>query len=57
LLYAGEHIITFNFMLVVAALVCGVFWGWIYKKERGIVTIIISHALWDLMIFVLCPLM
>ncbi|GFZ33826.1 abortive infection protein [Clostridium zeae] len=57
LLYAGVHIITFNFMLVVAALVCGVFWGWIYKKERSIVTIIISHALWDLIIFVLFPLM
>ncbi|MDT8718624.1 CPBP family intramembrane metalloprotease [Clostridium sp. 19966] len=57
LLYAGVHIITFNFMLVVAALVCGMFWGWIYKKERNLATIIISHAVWDFSIFVLFPLM
>ena len=50
------HIITFNFMLVVAALVCGIFWGWIYKKEKSLVPIIISHALWDFTVFVLFPL-
>ena len=57
LLYAGVHIITFNFMLVIAALVCGIFWGWIYKKEKSLVPIIISHALWDFTVFVLFPLM
>lgn len=57
LLYAGVHIITFNFMLVVAALVCGIYWGWIYKKEKSLVPIIISHAIWDFTVFVLFPLM
>lgn len=57
LLYAGVHIITGNFMLVLAALVCGLFWGWMYKKERSLAPVIISHSLWDLIIFVLFPIM
>jgi len=57
LLYSMVHITTGNFMLIIAALVCGAYWGWIYKKEQNLVPVIISHALWDLAIFVLFPLM
>ncbi|KZL92958.1 CPBP family intramembrane glutamic endopeptidase [Clostridium magnum] len=57
LLYAAVHIVTGNFMLVIAALVCGLFWGWLYKKEKSLIPVIISHAVWDLTIFVLLPLM
>lgn len=57
LLYALVHVITGNFMLIIAALVCGLYWGWIYKKEKSLVPVIISHALWDLSIFVLFPVM
>lgn len=55
-LYALVHIITGNFMLVLAALVCGLYWGWIYKRKQTLTPVIISHALWDLIIFVLFPL-
>ena len=57
LLYAGVHIITGNVMLVIAAFVCGICWGWIYKKEKSLLPVIISHAIWDLTIFVIIPLM
>ena len=57
LLYAGVHIITGNVMLVIAALVCGIYWGWLYKKEKSLLPVIISHAIWDLTIFVILPLM
>ena len=57
LLYAGVHIITGNVMLVIAALVCGIYWGWLYKKEQSLLPVIISHAIWDLTIFVIFPLM
>jgi Predicted metal-dependent membrane protease len=57
LLYAGVHILTGNFMLIIAALVCGLFWGWLYKKDKRLAPILISHALWDLTIFVLFPVM
>jgi len=57
LLYAGVHIITGNIMLVIAAFVCGIYWGWIYKKEKSLLPVMISHAIWDLTIFVIIPLM
>lgn len=57
LAYAGVHVITGNVMLVIAALVCGLFWGWMYKKEKSLLPVIISHALWDFSIFVMFPLM
>lgn len=57
LLYAGVHIITGNVMLVIAALVCGIYWGWLYKKEKSLLPVIISHGIWDLTIFVIFPLM
>ena len=55
LLYALAHIWAFNFMLVMAALFCGLFWGLVYMKYRSLWPGIISHALWDLFIFVLLP--
>jgi membrane protease YdiL (CAAX protease family) len=55
LLYALAHIWAFNFMLVIAALFCGLFWGLVYMKYRSLWPGIISHALWDLFIFVLLP--
>ena len=57
LLYAGVHIVTGNVMLVIAALVCGIYWGCLYKKEKSLIPVIISHAIWDLTIFVIFPLM
>lgn len=57
LIYAGVHISSGNFMLVMAALVAGLFWGYIYWKEQNTLTVIISHALWTLGIFVLFPVM
>lgn len=56
LLYSLVHVITGNFMLVLASLVCGLYWGWFYKREQNLVPVIISHALWDFTIFVLFPL-
>lgn len=55
LIYGGVHIIAFNFMLFMAALICGFFWGYVFKKYKSLWPGIISHALWDLTIFVLLP--
>jgi membrane protease YdiL (CAAX protease family) len=55
LIYGGVHIIALNFMLFMAALVCGLFWGYMFKKYKSLWPGIISHALWDLTIFVLIP--
>lgn len=56
LIYAFVHIWAFNFMLFMAALICGLFWGFIYMKNRNLLTVLISHALWDVAVFVLLPI-
>ena len=57
LIYAVVHIWAFNFMLFMAAVVCGAFWGLVYMKNRNLLTIIISHAIWDVSVFILFPIM
>jgi membrane protease YdiL (CAAX protease family) len=54
-LYTGIHIFTGNFMLIMAALICGMFWGWMYLKYNSMVINIISHTIWDLVVFLLLP--
>lgn len=55
LIYGAVHIVALNFMLFMAALICGLFWGWMFRKYKSVWPGIISHAIWDLTIFVLLP--
>lgn len=57
LCYAGVHISSGNFILTMAALVAGLFWGYIYWQEKNLVPVIISHCLWTVGIFVFFPVM
>ena len=55
--YALVHIWSMNFMLVMAALVAGVVWGFIYLVcPKALPALIISHALWDALVFVIFPI-
>jgi membrane protease YdiL (CAAX protease family) len=54
--YALVHAASGNIMLVLAAGVCGLFWGFLFLRYRSFVLNCISHILWDLMIFVFWPL-
>lgn len=56
LIYAFVHIWSFNFMLIMSALVCGIFWGLLYKYNKNLVTLIVSHAVWDVSVFILFPI-
>ncbi len=57
LVYSLVHIWSFNFMLVMAALVAGVVWGFIYRLcPKALPALIISHALWDALVFVILPI-
>jgi membrane protease YdiL (CAAX protease family) len=56
LIYAGVHIWTGNLILVLAALTAGLFWGYLYWKNKSLMQVIISHVLWDLLVFALFPL-
>lgn len=54
--YAAIHISSGNLMLVLAALVAGLFWGALYMKTRDLRACILSHALWTVAVFILWPL-
>jgi hypothetical protein len=55
-LYALVHAGSGNAFLVLAAAVCGLFWGYIYLRAKSVVLTAISHTLWDLLVFVAFPL-
>ena len=44
--YALVHAVSWNFMLVAAAGVCGLYWGILFQREKSLVPLIISHSLW-----------
>ena len=54
--YTSIHIWCFNLMLILAALVCGFFWGLFYRsRPKQLFPLILSHALWDAAAFVIFP--
>ncbi len=55
LFYVGIHWGSLNVMLLLAALVCGVFWGILYIKYRSVWLNIVSHTIWDLAVFIFFP--
>lgn len=55
-LYALVHVVSLNPLLVAAALISGLIWGWMYLKQHHIVSCIICHALWAIAVFVILPL-
>jgi hypothetical protein len=54
--YALVHVVAWNFMLLGAAAVCGLFWGLLYQWRKNIYTVILSHAVWDVVVMVLFPI-
>ena len=57
LLYTLIHSASGNLMLILAAGVCGFFWGALYLRYRSVVILVVSHTLWDLMVFLVFPFM
>jgi membrane protease YdiL (CAAX protease family) len=53
--YAGVHIWAWNFMLVGAAGVAGLFWGCLYWRLNNLTTQVVSHAVWSVVIFTVLP--
>lgn len=55
-LYTGVHIASLNFMLIAASALCGIFWGLLFMQTKKLWPCIISHAIWDVTIFILLPI-
>ena len=57
-IYALVHAGSLNFMLVMAAAVAGAVWGLLYRFfPQHFAAIIISHAVWDVAVFIWFPIM
>ena len=55
--YTLVHLPSMNFMLIMAALVCGITWGGLYRlMPKQLSAIVLSHALWDAAAFVWFPI-
>jgi len=55
-LYTVIHMWAFNVMLLLAALVVGGCWGFLYRlRPQALPALIVSHAVWDVCAFVLFP--
>ncbi|WP_077211333.1 CPBP family intramembrane glutamic endopeptidase [Bacillus dakarensis] len=56
LLYASAQIYSGSAMLPFAALVSGVFWGYLYAWKNSLPLVIVSHLIFDLFLLVIYPL-
>ncbi len=54
--YALVHLPTLNPPLVLTALIGGLVWGYLYKTSGSLVPGIISHIIFDLLIFLIAPI-
>ena len=54
--YLMVNIWSANFVLIMTSLICGLYWGWLYKRTGSLWPGIISHVAWALAIFLLLPL-
>jgi membrane protease YdiL (CAAX protease family) len=55
-LYAAVHLASGNFMLIMAALVAGLFWCGLYRWRGNLTACVVSHALWTVGVFLLFPI-
>ena len=56
-IYTLIHLWSFNFMLIMAALVCGIVWGGLYRLQpKWLPALVVSHAVWDACVFVMFPI-
>jgi len=56
ILYAAVHISSLNFMLVGAAGIAGLFWGFLYWRLKTLWPVVISHAVWTCLAFAVAPI-
>jgi uncharacterized protein len=56
LLYASVHIYSGTFILLLAAFLSGIMWGALYLWKKSMPLVIVSHIVFDIMIFIILPL-
>jgi hypothetical protein len=54
--YTMVFVFTLNISLIFAALVCGLYWGFLYMWRQSLAVCVFSHSLWLLAVLVMYPL-
>ena len=54
--YGGVHLLTGNLMLVIAAAVAGGVWGALFARQGRLLPVVLSHAVWGVLVFLVFPL-
>ncbi|WP_042455932.1 CPBP family intramembrane glutamic endopeptidase [Neobacillus dielmonensis] len=55
-LYTSVHVYSGSLLLMLAALLSGLAWGFLYYWKKSMPLVIVSHIIFDIMIFILLPL-
>lgn len=55
ILYASVHIYSGSFLLVLSAFISGFVWGYLYVLKKSMPLVIVSHIIFDLLIFIILP--
>ncbi len=55
ILYTSVHFYSGEWILAFAALVSGLYWGFLYHWKKSMPLVIVSHLIFDLFLFVLLP--
>lgn len=53
--YTAVHISTLNPVLILAAFIVGIFWGLMFNRRGNIIAPLVSHMVWDPVIFIILP--
>jgi membrane protease YdiL (CAAX protease family) len=53
--YGGVHLVSGNFTLIGAASIAGAFWGGLFGLGLPLGALIVSHIVWDIVIFLIAP--
>lgn len=54
--YTAVHIPTLNPILLLASFLVGIYWGLIFMWRGNIIAALLSHMIWDPLIFVIAPI-
>lgn len=55
-LFASVHVYSGKLIFIVGALLSGIIWGTLYYWKKSMPLVIVSHLIFDIMLFVLFPL-
>jgi uncharacterized protein len=56
ILYASVHVYSGKFMLILGAFLSGIVWGSLYYWKKSMPLVIVSHIVFDIMLFIILPL-